>query len=62
MNTTQLYIVHKYFYFQHFYLQRLDKEPNAANSELFYKFVKSDVKIVKTVLENAGFIHTTGHD
>ena len=37
-------------------------EPNAANSELFYKFVKSDVKVVKTVLDNAGLVHTTGHD
>ena len=38
------------------------QDQNAANSELFYKFVKSDVKIVKTVLENAGLVHTTGHD
>lgn len=38
------------------------EEQNAANSELFYKFVKSEVKIVKTVLENAGLVHTTGHD
>lgn len=38
------------------------EEPNSANSELFYKFVKSEVKIVKTVLENAGLVHTTGHD
>lgn len=38
------------------------QEPNAANSELFYKFVKSDVKIVKTVLESAGLIPTTSHD
>ena len=38
------------------------QEENAANSELFYKFVKSDVKIVKNVLDKAGLIHTAGHD
>jgi tubulin polyglutamylase TTLL5 len=38
------------------------QEPLAANSELYYKFIKSDVKIVRTVLENAGFVCTTGHD
>lgn len=38
------------------------KEENSAKSELFYKFVKSDVKIVKNVLDKAGLLHTTGHD
>jgi len=28
-----LYIVHKFLYFQQFYLQQLDEEPNAANFE-----------------------------
>ena len=33
MSITRLHIVHKYVYFQHFYLQQLDREPNAANFE-----------------------------